>query len=88
MVNDAIAIILFKVVGGMFDGDTSDKNTFGLVAGTIGLFALNIVASLAIGLAAALLCTKIFKHCRFLSHNPVLEVIIIYLFGIMSYVAA
>jgi NhaP-type Na+/H+ or K+/H+ antiporter len=61
MVNDAVAIILFKVVGGMFDDNIDDKNKLTLVAGTIGQFFLTIVASLAIGVVTALVCTKLFK---------------------------
>lgn len=61
MVNDAVAIILFKVVGGMFDENIDDKNKFTLVVGTIGQFLLTIVASLAIGVVTALVCTKLFK---------------------------
>ena len=36
----------------------------------------------------ALLCTKIFQKLRFLTDNPILEVVVIYLFGILSYVLA
>ena len=71
MVNDAVAIILFKVVGGMFDSDISDESTASLVFSTLGQFVLTIFASLAIGLVAALVCTKLFKEARYLTHNPV-----------------
>lgn len=36
----------------------------------------------------ALICSKIFQQSRFLSLNPVAEVTILYMFGIMSYVIA
>ncbi len=53
MVNDAVAIILFKVVGGIFDKMGDDPMSGGQIAGTIiGNFVLTIVASVGIGLAA------------------------------------
>lgn len=53
MVNDAVAIILFKVVGGIFDKMGEQPMTGGQIAGTIiGNFVLTIVASVGIGLAA------------------------------------
>jgi sodium/hydrogen exchanger-like protein 6/7/sodium/hydrogen exchanger 8 len=77
MINDAVAIILFKVVGGIFDQETH-QNTGVLLANILWKFIVNIVASLAIGTACgkfllilALLCSKIFQMSRFLSHNPV-----------------
>lgn len=35
---------------------------------------------------AALVCSKLFQMSRFLTHNPVAEVTLMYMFGIMSYV--
>ena len=35
-----------------------------------------------------MLCSKIFQKMRFLTDNPVLEVTLLYLFGILSYVLA
>jgi NhaP-type Na+/H+ or K+/H+ antiporter len=53
MVNDAVAIILFKVVGGIFDKMGDEPMSGGEIAGTIiGNFVLTIVASVGIGLAA------------------------------------
>jgi NhaP-type Na+/H+ or K+/H+ antiporter len=53
MVNDAVAIILFKVVGGIFDKIGDNPMDGGEIAGTIiGNFVLTIVASVGIGLAA------------------------------------
>ena len=49
MVNDAVAIILFRVVGGLFDSDISEKNIVSIVFSTLGLFILDIFGSLAIG---------------------------------------
>lgn len=39
-------------------------------------------------LYVALLCSKIFQMSRFLSHNSVAEVTLLYMFGILSYVIA
>ena len=36
----------------------------------------------------ALLCSKLFQKSRFLSTNPVAEVTMIYMFGILSYIIA
>ena len=87
MINDAVAIILFKVVGDIFDHEVTDST--GIILLTIlWKFVVNVAASLAIGGACALLCSKIFNMSRFLSHNPVAEVTLLYMFGILSYVIA
>ena len=94
--NDAVAIILFKVVGDILKPSqesvstalTEDESVAAIVFGIIGKFLLNVVSSLGIGTACALLCTKIFQKMRFLTTNPILEVVVIYLFGILSYVLA
>lgn len=55
MINDAVAIILFKVVGDIFDHDTTDRAGIILLT-VLWKFVVNVVASLAIGGA----CGKIF----------------------------
>ena len=82
--NDAVAIILFQVVGDLFEsvspeGVGEEKGAFLLVLGIIWGFLLNVITSLAIGTAcgnysliSALLCSKIFQKMRFLTDNPVL----------------
>ncbi len=47
-------------------------------------FFYTVVISIFIGGVIALFCTWLFKACRFLN-NPVAEVVIVYLFGILSY---
>ena len=48
MINDAVAIILFKVVGSIFDEEIT-QNGFVLVLGILGNFILTVVSSLLIG---------------------------------------
>jgi len=48
MINDAVAIILFKVVGNIFDHDT-DEGVPAILLGILGNFVLNVVSSLLIG---------------------------------------
>jgi len=87
MVNDAVAIILFKVVGDIFDHD-NDQAVGIILATIVWKFVVNVLASLAIGGACALICSKLFQVSRFLTHNPVAEVTLMYMFGILSYVIA
>lgn len=47
-------------------------------------FVYTVIISILIGGAIALLCTWMFKTFRFMC-NPVTEVVVIYLFGILSY---
>lgn len=79
----------------MFDNGDIDKGTFTLIGIVLGKFILNLVSSLLIGLVTgifclnlALVCCKVFERARYLTSNPVMEVAVIYLFGIMSYVIA
>lgn len=48
MVNDAVAIILFKVVGDIFDHE-SNENVGITLATIVWKFVVNVLASLAIG---------------------------------------
>ena len=78
-----------------FVGVGDERSSVSIVFGIIGGFILNVVCSLAIGAVCgncsdilALTCSKVFQQMRFLTDNPVLEVIILFLFGILSYVIA
>lgn len=76
MVNDAVAIILFKVVGGVFDDIENGKGgDTGIDAETIfkilWQFCYTVVVSLFIGSSIALLSTYLFKKFRFLVHSPI-----------------
>ena len=48
MINDAVAIILFKVVGDIFDHET-DEGTVSIVFGILLNFIINVLVSLLIG---------------------------------------
>ena len=63
--NDAVAIILFKVVGDIFVDDSTsvvskvstmlvDKSTVSITFGIIGGFLINVITSLAIGTASGI----------------------------------
>ncbi len=47
-----------------------------------------VFISVAIGVLTALLCSYLFKRCRFLVENEVTQVAFTYIFGILSYVMA
>lgn len=51
MINDAVAIILFQVVGGIFDQGIEGKNLFLVVLHILWEFIFNILASFFIGAA-------------------------------------
>lgn len=103
MVNDAVAIILFKVVGNLYfnSGDVfesgahaasnflqSDEGIDGhTVLMIVWQFAYTVVISITIAFVTSLFCTWLFKTFRFLC-NPVTEVVIVYLFGILSYLVS
>lgn len=56
MVNDAVAIILFKVVGDIFSNGTPDENAGLILLGIIWKFIVNVLCSLLIGSG----CGKLF----------------------------
>ena len=49
MVNDAVAIILFKVVGELFSHGTPDENAGLIFFGILWKFIVNVLCSLLIG---------------------------------------
>lgn len=75
--NDAVAIILFKVVGDILSDDSTsslastvltddEQSTAGIIFGIIGGFLLNVVTSLAIGTAAGI---QYFYYSAYLYQN-------------------
>ena len=93
MVNDAVAIILFRSVLHIFG--SSDEES-GVSAGTIFnillKFLIILVVSLLIGIVSGifnvnlgLLCTLMFKHWRFLNENVISQIILTFLFGAFAY---
>lgn len=89
LINDAVAIVLFRSI------DTLGTNTtFNpvITLKLIGLFIYILLTSVLVGLFfgklsnnSAILCCIIFKKCRFLTTNPVSEVVCVILFGLMGY---
>ena len=88
MVNDAVAIILYKVVGGLFDEIHGDMSAGEILKTVLTSFFGTVFASILIGIVTAMLCSFIFKRCRFLVENEVTQVAFTYIFGILSYVMA
>jgi NhaP-type Na+/H+ or K+/H+ antiporter len=69
MINDAVAIILFKVVGDIFDHEVTDS--VGILLLTIlWKFVVNVAASLAIGAA----CGMIYVICSFVVFQDIPDV--------------
>lgn len=89
MINDAVAIVLFRSI----DAIGPDANfTSVMTLKVIGNFLLILLASVAIGIVfgtvynyLALMCCVIFRKCRFLTTNPVTEVVCVLVFGLMGY---
>ena len=68
LMNDAVAIILFKVVGSLLEDSSAivetlaeEKSTAGIIFGILGGFLANVATSLAIGTAAGTLV--LMKRC-------------------------
>ena len=80
------------ILGGVFEGGSEHAADLASSNGIDGVtileivwqFIYTVIISIFIGGAIALFCTWIFKNYRFLN-NPVTEVVIVYLFGILSY---
>ena len=83
-----MAIIIYKVVGGLFDELDSDMTGGDIFKKIQGSFFGTVFISILIGVFTALLCSYIFKHCRYLVDNEVTQVAFTYIFGILSYVMA
>ena len=89
MVNDAVAIILFRSVADLYSGESGEGQLeLHDIISIIEQFLLNLVCSLLIGIVTGLFCTWVFKKLRALTEdheNYVLEIVLSYLFGILSY---
>ena len=51
-------------------------------------FCLLSFLSISIGVVMGLVCAYVLKKCRFLTHEPVQEGVIVFLFGLLSYISA
>jgi NhaP-type Na+/H+ or K+/H+ antiporter len=83
VLNDAIAIVLFRTLLGFV---TEDFTAASLMAG-VGMFLLIFVGSTLIGAAVALCAALLFKHTNF-HHYSNLEVCLVTLFAYASYLIA
>ena len=100
VVNDAIAILLFKSVEQMIEAgeeeetDADRVDMYGVKIGpaAIGKTALDFfvqtLSSLGIGIVVGLISAFVFKHIKSLHHHPVLEIFLIMLFGYLAYLLA
>lgn len=100
VVNDAVAILIFKAVEKMIENGHSGEasqdiiNTKGVDIGgseigqaVLDFFVLTI-SSLGVGIGIGLLSAFVLKHVKSLQHHPVLEIFLILLFGYSSYLLA
>jgi NhaP-type Na+/H+ or K+/H+ antiporter len=99
VVNDAVAILIFKSVEKMIESSQSKEeedviDTRGVeitskeILKTVLDFFTLTLSSLALGIAIGLMSAFVFKHVKSLHHHPVLEVFLIMLFGYTSYLFA
>jgi len=99
VVNDAVAILIFKSVEKMIETSHEENNkdiidTKGVSIGgkeilyTIKDFFILTSASLGLGIAVGLASAFLLKNVKSLHHYPVLEIFLILLFGYSSYLLA
>lgn len=99
VVNDAVAILIFKSVEKMIEAgqeevDEDIIDTTGVKIGakeigqTVKDFFILTISSLALGIAVGLISAFVLKHVKSLHHHPVLEIFLIMLFGYSSYLIA
>lgn len=92
LIKDSITIVLYKSIEQLVkvngSADLFEFDWYTPIS-ILGTFFAMIAASVAIGLAFALLLTLIFKHSRFVLKNKgVTEVSLIFLAGYMSYIVS
>lgn len=100
VVNDAVAILIFKSVEQMIESghehasDPDIIDTRGVQIGgkeigkTILDFFILTISSLGLGIAIGLISAFVFKQVKTLQHHPVLEIFLLLLFGYSSYLFA
>ncbi|CAI2364053.1 unnamed protein product [Moneuplotes crassus] len=99
VVNDAVAILIFKSVEKMIEEgkenvDEDIIDTRGVEVGikeilaTTKDFFILTLSSLGLGIAIGLISAFILKNIKSLRHHPTLEIFLIMLFGYMSYLLA
>jgi NhaP-type Na+/H+ or K+/H+ antiporter len=99
VVNDAVAILIFKSVEKMIEAGQEEANadvidTRGVnigvkeIGNTVLDFFVLTISSLALGIFIGLVSAFILKNVKSLHHHPVLEIFLILLFGYSSYLFA
>jgi len=99
VVNDAVAILIFKSVEKMIEAGQEDMDadiidTRGVTIGgkeignTVKDFFILTFCSLGLGIAIGLTSAFLLKNVKSLRHYPVLEIFLIMLFGYSSYLLA
>lgn len=83
MTNDAVGIILFNTVF-KYAGPNSEVSWVTPLSVLYSFFKLGLF-SILIGFFFAILSAFILKKFRFLTHNPVIEVLVVFIFGYLSY---
>jgi sodium/hydrogen exchanger-like protein 6/7/sodium/hydrogen exchanger 8 len=84
IVNDAVSIILFNAVNNTFsnpDVDFQLISTAYLFLDFLRMAALSIIVGAVVGIMAAFF----FKTFRFVSHNPITEICLVFFFGYSAY---
>jgi NhaP-type Na+/H+ or K+/H+ antiporter len=79
--NDIVSIILFNTVIQLQKSSFTAATPFEI----IGEFFMLGIVSLSIGLVFGFLTSFIFKHCRFLRVNPIIETFLLFGFSMVSY---
>jgi NhaP-type Na+/H+ or K+/H+ antiporter len=85
MINDAVAIILFRSVEVIFDEKSHEPFNAEKAKEILLSFIGNLFYSFLIGVGSGLLCAFIFKKARFLMNNVVAEVMLSFFFGLFAY---
>lgn len=92
VVNDAVAILIYKAVEGMIDANDDSASveeieiTIGIVFETAVNFLLVAVVSVLIGLIIGLISALISKKFPSFKEHPVMELFLIVLLGYLSYI--
>ncbi|KAL4484481.1 hypothetical protein ABPG74_019658 [Tetrahymena malaccensis] len=88
LLNDAVAIILFKSVESIVGSNGSVKLDSGIILELFGSFLKNCFLSVLIGILMAIIATLMTKKFRFLVSDPVKENIFLLLIGYGTYCLA
>ena len=86
VLNDAVAIVLFKTIAG-FDRPDAGEFTWGTVGGVFGTFIGVSLGSSLLGVAVGLLCSRLMRITRLKDH-PKYELTLLFLFSFGCYALA